>query len=124
MYLYRFFTLDMDLTWSPYDNHFNTFNIGNTIKDNRGDRLRTEYRYKTDSSESLYSKIDISLTDEVSAYFSIEENIRANRTVETTAGFALKKSCWTFNLQFADSEDDHSITFMIKLHGIGELGIK
>ncbi|MCK5695489.1 MAG: LPS-assembly protein LptD [Desulfobacula sp.] len=124
MNLYNFFSLDMDLTWSPYDNHFNTFNIGNTIKDNRGDSLRTEYRYKTDSSKSLYSKIDISLTDEISAYYSIEENLEINETVETTAGFALKKSCWTFNLYFAESNDERSITFLINLHGIGELGLK
>jgi LPS-assembly protein len=123
MNLNHFFSLDMDLTWSPYDNQFNTFNIGNTIADNRGDSLRTEYRYKSTLSESLYSKIDISLTDKVSGYFSIEENLQENKTMETQAGFALKKSCWTFNLYFADSENERSLSFLINLHGIGELGI-
>lgn len=119
-----FITLDMDLSWSPYDNHFKTLNIGNTLQDNRGDSLRTEYRYTFNVSESLYSKIDVSLTDELTAYYSIEKNLKEEKTVETQAGFALKKSCWTFNLYFAESSGEQSITFLINLHGIGEFGTK
>jgi len=119
-----FITLDMDLSWSPYDNHFKTLNIGNTLQDNRGDSLRTEYRYTFNVSESLYSKIDISFTDELTAYYSIEKNLKEKKTVETQAGFALKKSCWTFNLYFAESSGEQSITFLINLHGIGEFGTK
>ena len=120
----NFIYLDMDISWSPYDNHFKTLNIGNTIKDNRGDSLRTEYRYKTNSSESLYSKINVSLTDELTAYWSIEKNIKENKTVETKAGFAINKSCWAFNLYFSESLDEQSITFLINLRGIGEFGTK
>ncbi|WP_299981683.1 LPS assembly protein LptD [Desulfobacula sp.] len=119
-----FITLDMDLSWSPYDNHFKTLNIGNTLQDNRGDSLRTEYRYTFNVSESLYSKIDISLTDELTAYYSIEKNLKEKKTVETQAGFALKKSCWTFNLYFSESSGEQSIAFLINLHGIGEVGTK
>lgn len=124
IYLNKFFSLDLDLTWSPYDNQFNTFNIHNTIRDNRGDSLTAEYRYTIDESETLYSKINISLTDEISAYYSIEENLDINRTVETTAGFALKKSCWTFNFYFSESRNKQSFTFLINLHGIGEIGTR
>jgi len=123
-YPHKFFLLDLDLSWSPYDNDFTTLNIGNTIQDNRGDALRTEYRFKEDESESLYSKIDISLTDELMAYCSIEKNLKDDRTVETRAGVTITKSCWTFNLFYSDSRgDEQSITFLINLHGIGEFGI-
>ncbi len=53
-------SIDTDLTWSPYDNHFKTLSTGATIKDNRGDTLRTEYRYSTAVSESLFSQVNIS----------------------------------------------------------------
>ncbi|MBU8848997.1 MAG: LPS assembly protein LptD [Desulfobacterales bacterium] len=121
-----FISLDMDLGWSPYDNHFKTLNIGSTLKDKRGDALRTEYRYTTNipESESLYSKIDINFTDELTAYYSIEKNLKEKKTVETQAGLTLKKSCWTFNLYFAESSGEQSITFLINLHGIGEFGTK
>ncbi len=119
-----FIRLDMDLSWSPYDSHFNVLNIGNTLKDNRGDQLRTEYRYSSTLSESLYSKIDITLTQELTAYYSIEKNLKEDKTVETQAGLSLKKSCWTFNLYFANSQDEKSIAFLIKLHGIGDFGTK
>ncbi|MBU8912304.1 MAG: LPS assembly protein LptD [Desulfobacterales bacterium] len=121
-----FISLDMDLGWSPYDNHFKTLNIGSTLKDKRGDALRTEYRYTTNipESESLYSKVDISFTDELTAYYSIEKNLKEKKTVETQAGLTLKKSCWTFNLYFAESSGEQSITFLINLHGIGEFGTK
>ena len=117
-----FFSLDMDLSWSPYDSHFNTLNIGSTLKDNRGDVLRTEYRYSTDELESLYSRVNINITDELSAYCSIEQNLEEKKRVETRAGLSLKKSCWTFNLYFSESDDEQSITFLINLHGIGGFG--
>ncbi|MCK5836667.1 MAG: LPS assembly protein LptD, partial [Desulfobacula sp.] len=119
-----FIRVDMDLSWSPYNNRFNSFNIGNTLKDNRGDQLRTEYRYDSHLSESLYARINVTLTDEFTAYSSIEKNLKENNTVETQAGLSLKKSCWTFRLYFSDSQDEQSITFLINLHGIGELDTK
>ena len=119
-----FIALDMDLTWSPYDNYFNTFNIGNTIKTNRGDNLRTEYRYAKNTAESLYSRVDVSLTDELTAYYSIEKNLKEKKTVETQTGLAINKSCWTLNLYFSQSSDEQSIAFLVNLHGIGEFGTK
>ena len=121
-----FISLDLDLSWSPYDNHFKALNIGNTLQDNRGDALRTEYRYTSNvpESEFLYSKIDVRLTDELTAYYSIEKNLREEKTVETQAGLSLKKSCWAFNLYFSESDGEQSIAFLINLHGIGEFGTK
>ncbi|MBT3387644.1 MAG: LPS assembly protein LptD, partial [Desulfobacula sp.] len=120
----EFISHDMDVSWSPYDNHFKTLNIRNMLKDNRGDSLRMEYRYTSSISESLYSQIDVKLTNELSAYGSIEKNIDENKTVETQAGVSIKKSCWTMNLFFSESNNDQSITFLINLHGIGEFGTK
>ena len=117
-----FFSLDMDIAWSPYDSHFNELNIGNTLKDDRGDFLKTEYRYSTSVSESLYSKIYITLTDELSAFCSIEKNLKEQKNVETVAGLSLARPCWTFSLYFSQSPDEKSITFLINLHGIGEFG--
>lgn len=123
-YPHDFISLDMDLSWSPYDSHFTTINIGNTLKDNRGDRLRTEYRFTKTASESLYSQVDISLTDELTVYCSIEKNLKEKKTVETRAGFALKKSCWTLSVFFSESQGEKTVTFLINLHGIGEFGTK
>ncbi len=120
---HRFFSLDFDLSWSPYDNDFKTLNVGNTIRDNRGDALRTEYRYKEDNSESLYSKVDISLTEDLMAFYSFENNLKDKKPVETTAGITITKSCWAFSLNFSEESADKRITFLINLNGIGEMGI-
>jgi len=119
---HKFFYLNLDLEWSPYDTHFKKLNISNTIRDNRGDKLLTEYRFKESESESLFSKIDVSLTDDFMAFYSIEKNLKDSKTVETKAGISLTKSCWSFNLYFSESRNEQSITFLIKLHGIGEFG--
>ncbi len=119
-----FFSLDMDLSWSPYDSHFNTLNVGSTFKDNRGDLLRREYRYTKNELESVYTKITINLTDELSTYYSIEQNLEEEKTVETRVGLSLKKACWAFNLDFSESSEEQSITFFINLHGIGGLGLQ
>ena len=119
-----FFMFDADLSWSPYTTHFKSLNIGNTIKDNRGDSLRTEYRYNSSLAESVYAKIDISITDELSAYYSVEQNLVDNITIETQAGISYKKACWHFDLFFEDSGGDTSVAFQINLVGIGEFGTK
>lgn len=119
-----FFSLDMDLTWSPYDNLFKTLNIANTIKDNRGDTLKAEYRYAIDKSESVYSKIDINLTGELTTYASVEKNLKDNEIIEKKTGFILEKSCWSLDLQYTEAPDDQSIAFLITLHGIGGFGTK
>jgi len=121
---HEFFSLDVDTAWNPYDEHFKKLTMGNTIKDNRGDSLRTEYRYSSSVSESLYAKVDISITDELSTYYSIEQNLEDNKTVETTAGFSFKRSCWRFDLFFEESRGETSIAFLINLVGIGEFGTK
>lgn len=121
---WQYFSLDMDLAWSPYDNILNSFNLGNTITDARGDSLNTEYRYTRDNSESIYSKLDIILTDELTAFCSIEQNLKEKNSVETLAGVSYKKSCWTLDVRFAASGDEKSINVLITLHGIGEFGIK
>ncbi len=120
----NFITIDMDLSWSPYDSRFKTLNIGSSIQDNRGDSLSTEYRFSESLSESLYSRINVSLTDELNAYYSIEKNLKEKKTVETQAGFTINKSCWALNLYLSESNGEQSITFLIKLHGIGEFGTK
>ncbi|MFH2092636.1 MAG: LPS assembly protein LptD [Pseudomonadota bacterium] len=119
-----FFTLDADLSWSPYNSHFTSLNIGNTIKDNRGDSLRTEYRYDKSLSESLFAKVDISITDQLSAYYSIEQNRMENKTIQNQAGFSYKKACWQFDLFFEESRGEISVAFLINLIGIGEFGTK
>ncbi len=111
--------LNLDLSYSPYDHDYRMFNIGGRLSDHRGDALTAEYRYTRDLSESLFSKIDIILTDTWQAYYSIEKNLAADTTIETRAGLALTRSCWALNLYMTESEDDTSFSFMINLQGIG-----
>ncbi len=119
---FKYLALDMDLSWSPYDSDFKTLNIANTLSDNRGDSLITEYRYTTDIVQSVYSRLNISLIEGYLIYCAIERNLKSNRTVETQAGMTIEQACWTFKLFFSESRGENAITFLINLHGIGEFG--
>ncbi len=119
-----YFTMDADVAWNPYDDRFIIINAGGTIKDNRGDALNTEYRYTRNVSESIYNKIDVAITDELSAYYSIEQNLVEHRTIESTAGFSYKRACWRFDLFFEESRGENIIEFLVTLVGIGEFGTK
>ena len=119
-----YLSMDTDLTWSPYDYHFKTLNAGGTISDARGDSFKAEYRYKTESSESLYSRINVTLTDEIMAFYSFEKNLKDKKTLETNAGLSFEKSCWTIDLFYSEVDAEKKITFLINLHGIGEFGTK
>ncbi len=119
-----FISLNMDMAVSPHDSHFKELNIGGTLSDNRGDSLTTQYRYTSDVNETVYSRLNVSLTEAMSAYCSIEKNLETRRTVETQAGFTYQKACWTFRLFFSESRGENAIAFLINLHGIGEFGTK
>lgn len=121
---HKYFSLYGDLTWSVYDYHFKTLNLGTTIKDNRGDRIELDYRYSTTASESVYAGVDISITDEIRSYYFIEKNLLSKKTIETKAGLSYGKSCWDFDLFFSEQGGENRIAFLINLHGIGEAGTK
>ncbi|MDA3916110.1 MAG: LPS assembly protein LptD [Deltaproteobacteria bacterium] len=119
---YKFITLYMDLDWSPYDDRINLFNISNTLKDRRGDALTTEYRFEHDQSESIYAKIAVNLTHGLNSYYSIEQNLMEEESIETKAGLSLKRPCWIFDFYFSQSSNENSVAFMITLNGIGGFG--
>jgi LPS-assembly protein len=119
---YNYITLDMDIDWSPYDNRINLLNISNTLKDRRGDSLKTEYRFEHDESKSIYAKIEVNLTHGLTSYYSIEQNLMEEESIETKAGFSLGRSCWTFDFHFSQSSNEDSVAFMITLNGIGGFG--
>lgn len=120
--LNEFVAVNMDVSWSPYDNDYNIFNFGSTLKDKRGDALAVEYRFNRNILESVYSEIDIALTDKLTAYYSVEKNLKDDRTVQTQAGFILIKECWSFDLAATETTEDLSIGLLVTLHGIGEIG--
>jgi LPS-assembly protein len=120
--LNAFVLVNADFSWSPYDNEYKIFNIGSVLKDKRKDALAVEYRFNRDLLETVYSEIDIALTDKLIAYYTVEKNVKDDRTVETQTGFIFTKECWTFELAAADTKNDLSIGLLVTLHGIGELG--
>ena len=75
-------SVDLEAAWSPYDSHFKELNLGAALKDNREDSITCEYRYKAGDSESLYTKIDLKLTDEIKGFYSVEENFKTDETIE------------------------------------------
>lgn len=118
-----FFTLDVDMDWSPYDNRINKLNIGSHLKDRRGDNLTAEYRFEHDESKTIYARVDMNLTHGLSSFYSVEENLMENESIENRAGFSLNRPCWTFDFYFSEAHDeDKSMAFMITLHGIGGFG--
>ena len=120
--LNEFVAVNTDFSWSPYDNEYKIFNIGSTLKDKRGDALALEYRFNRDILESVYSEIDIALTDKLITYYTVEKNLKDDRTVQTQAGFIMTKQCWTFDLAVTETRTDLSVGMLVTLHGIGELG--
>ena len=121
--LNEFVSVNTDFSWSPYDNRYQIFNLGGLLKDKRMDALALEYRFNRDIPlESLYSEIDIVLTDELTAYYAFEKNLKNKKTVQTQAGFILTKSCWTLDFAVTETSNDLSVGFLVTLHGLGELG--
>jgi len=119
---FQYFSMDADIDWSPYTNHFTDTKIGATIKDHRGDSIRTYYRYTQDSLETWYTRLNLQVTDSLMAYYSYEADLETNTNIESRVGITLTKACWGLALEFRDSSADKSITFLVTLNGIGGFG--
>ncbi len=127
---FEYFSMDANIDWSPYTNHFTDTKIGATIKDHRGDSIRTYYRYTQDSletsiDESLetwYTRLNLQLTQSLMAYCSYEADLYTNKNIESRIGITIEKACWGLGLEFKDTSADTSITFLVTLNGIGGFG--
>jgi len=120
IYPFSFLSVNTDLAWSPYTYHFTALNVDTTVTDKRGDSITTAYRYTRDTTETWYTRFNIRITRELSAFYSFEKDLARDNSIETRAGILLNKACWAMGLEFKESDTDMRIAFMITLKGIGE----
>jgi LPS-assembly protein len=126
----KYLALDADALWSVYDGKFLSYNIATTLWDNRGDRLSVAYRRTKDSDEidlnpvkSIYTGLQLKVTDSLALNASYEYNFLANTLVETGIGILYKAQCWSFDGRVNKTPDNLNFEFKINLFGLGEFGI-
>lgn len=113
----RYVSMQADAQWSIYDNELLSHNVAVNLMDRRDDRLTVEYRYSTDSSESVYTDLQVNVTDSLSVYADYERNLLEDIKIKQTLGLVYQRQCWTMNFQYADEAGDRRFRFMISLYG-------
>ena len=103
-------------------------NFSTTLWDSRGDRLSIENRFKQDipnidqeDLESIYAKLQITITEALSAMAEYEEDLYEDKEVLAGIGVLYKAQCWSFQLTFTREEEEEKYDFMIGLNGLGEI---
>ncbi|MGD8946403.1 MAG: LPS assembly protein LptD [Desulfobacterales bacterium] len=130
----KYFSADIDALWSVYDWKFLSHNIAAIFWDLRGDRLRVEYRFTTDSdeidlnqAESIFGDLRVKVTDRLFLSANYEHNFLDNTRVQTGLGLFYKAQCWSFDGRIVDrpsfNSTNISYEFTINLFGLGEFGI-
>lgn len=122
LYPIRYFSIKADADWSHYDSNFRSRNVGATLWDMREDRLFVDYRYQRDISETVYTNLDLKISDRLSMRGEYERNIFDNKDLKYGVGFLYETQCWLFDFNLTKEGDDLSFTFMIRLYGIGGIG--
>ncbi|MBU2578079.1 LPS assembly protein LptD, partial [Patescibacteria group bacterium] len=120
--LSKYFLLQADTSWSPYESEFLTHNIAASFSDSRGDRLFVEHRYAQAESETIYTDLTVNLAYNFSAYADYERNILDGKKIHSSLGFIYNAQCWSFNVRYIDEEADRKFEFIISLRGLGEAG--
>ena len=118
-----FYTISTDTQWSYLEDAFLSRNIALTLKDRRGDRLYTEYRYTRDSSESFYTSVQAQLASWLSTYAEYEQNIEDNENIRTGVGIIYTHPCWSLNMRYLKDRDDYTFGLVVNLAGLGGAGI-
>jgi len=122
IYPIDYFSIKADADWSHYDRNFRSRNVSSTIWDMRGDKLFVEYRYQRDTSETVYTNLDLNISDKLSVRGEYERNIFDGRDLKYGFGFLYETQCWSFDANLTKEGDDLSFNFMIRLFGIGGVG--
>jgi len=117
--------LEGDLTWSPYDNEFTTYNTILAVCDKRGDRGLVDYRYTQDERNSILTKVLLRLFGPVSAYWEHEHNLKEGKDVRTVVGFTYEPQCWSLHTSYTDdgTMDSREFFVEISLYGLGKIGL-
>ncbi len=139
---FEYFSSNGDIALNPYNGQFTEVKVGAALKDNRGDSIYTAYRYQvnddvTDSphifsrdisgttvnTHTWLTQINVQPMKSLMVYYSQEENLDTWKTIETKAGFKLKKECWDLLFECQNlSSSDRAFKFMVILRGIGGFG--
>ena len=120
--LNRYLLLDADATYDTYDTRFSSHDVGVTLTDRRGDRLKVEHRYKTSANESIRSALSINLTDYLALQGEYERDLLEDQNISRGGGFIYTAQCWAFGLFYTKEENDEKYKFLIDLSGIGGFG--
>lgn len=122
LYPGRYISLYADAEWTHYERDFLSHNVAATMWDKRGDTLSVEHRYTRDSSESIYYRLHLKITDSLSAYVEQERNLFDDKDIRRGTGFLYEAQCWSIGLNHTVEEDDRRYAFMITLYGLGKFG--
>jgi LPS-assembly protein len=122
LYPKKYFSVRADADWSHYDSNFRSRNLAAMFWDMRGDKLSVDYRYQKDISETVYSNLELKVSNRLSLYGEHERNIFDGKDLKYGLGFLYETQCWSFDFNFTKEEEDLGFTFMIRLFGIGSIG--
>jgi LPS-assembly protein len=124
----KYVTIDADAQYSVYDNEFLSRNIKGTLRDNRGDRLRVDYRYEKESKETnadddiefITGALKVKITKKFSVNGAYSYNFETDQRTSSRLGFSYNSQCWTLYASYLNRPNDWSFNFTISLLGLGE----
>lgn len=117
---HKYFSFMARNQYSLYDGWTQT-NYDLNIKDWRNDMLTVGYRYTLDSVEQINIKLKAEITNHITGNFVSSRDLLNSRTVENTVGFIYHLQCWSFGLDYTQTDNDSRIMFKISLAGLGKL---
>ena len=111
---------DVDAGWDKYEHGWSEYDMTMNLFDNRGDTIYIAYRYDRDVAESIYARGALALNRSLKFYGEHEYNYFNHMNIETSVGCLYTADCWSFDVRFTDEPDDHKLSFMFGLSGLGE----
>lgn len=118
----KWFSFRGDAQWSVYSGDFISRNIAGIFSDSRGDNLYIQHRYAKSLRESLYADVMLKATPRIWIFSDYERNIKDGRDINRGLGVLYRAQCWSFEVQYEKEDENDSLSFLITLHGLGDVG--
>ncbi|MDL2274962.1 LPS assembly protein LptD [Desulfosarcina sp. OttesenSCG-928-G10] len=122
MRLARYLAVSADAEYDVYDTRFSSRNVGMSFNTDRGDQLWVEHRYTTNVNESIHTTLSLMATDSLAIRGEYERDIREDKDIVWGVGFIYQSQCWALDVLLSKEDDDLSLSAMVNLMGISEIG--
>lgn len=112
---------DVNSTEGSFTNRFLTFNVRGAARDDSGNAISLDYRYRRDELEYVAGNLDLAWFKPFYVNYQHRYDLADRRDLENVLNLEYRDQCWSLFLTLRDRLDDQEYLLTFALTGLGKV---